>query len=136
MDKKNKILVCSNDLVLSFKIKSYLEEKGLHVLDLISSGDELIEATLNFYPSLIITDITLKGEIDGIETISRISGITKIPYIFITDNTDQISLIQSYYLYPVKVFTKPVNFDELYFFVNDSIGFSQDAHHNSSYFLG
>ena len=135
MNKKNKVLVCSKDLVLSLKLKLYLEEKGLYVLDLVSSGDELIESALNFYPSLIITDITLKGEIDGIETISRISGITKIPYIFITDNTEQLSLIQSYYLYPVKVFNKPVDFDELYFFVNDSIGFTTSVH-NSNYFLG
>ena len=81
MNKKNNILVCSRSN-FSIKIKSFLEEKGMQVLDLISSGDELIECALNFYPSLIITDITLKGEIDGIETISRISGITKIPYIF------------------------------------------------------
>ena len=135
MDRKNKILLCSIDLVLALKLKSYLQEKGMHVLDPVTSGNELIESALNFYPSLIITDITLKGEIDGIETISRISGITKIPYIFITDNTEQISLIQSYYLYPVKVLNKPINLDELYFFVNDSIGYSKDKQ-QSSYFLG
>ncbi|MGA7719550.1 MAG: response regulator [Ignavibacteriaceae bacterium] len=135
MNKKNNILVCSGDLNFSIKIKSFLEEKGMQVLDLISSGDELIECALNFYPSLIITDITLKGEIDGIETISRISGITKIPYIFIADSADQISLIQSYYLYPVKVFAKPVDLNDLYFFVNDCVGFSKDTL-QSSYFLG
>ena len=135
MNKKNKVLICSNDLALSLKIKLFLEEKGLHVLDLVSSGNELIESVLNFFPSLIITGITLKGEIDGIETISRIQGITKIPYIFITDSADQISLIQSYYLYPVKVFSRQFDLDELYFFVNDCTGFSEDTH-RSSYFLG
>jgi len=135
MDKKNKILLCSKDLAQSVKLKLFLEEKGLHVLDLISSGDELIGTALNNYPSLIITDITLSGDIDGIETISRISGMTKIPYIFITDSSEQISLIESYFLYPVKVFAKPVDLDALYFFVNDSIGYSNDAH-QSSYFLG
>ena len=135
MDKKTKVIICSNDLISSLRIKSFLEKKGLHVLGLVSSGEGLIESVLNFYPSLIITDITLKGEIDGIETISRISGITKIPYIFITDSADQISLIQSYYLYPVKVFAKPIDLDELYFFVNDCTGFSADTH-QSSYFLG
>ncbi|MGD1008031.1 MAG: hypothetical protein ABR980_12465 [Ignavibacteriaceae bacterium] len=91
----------------------------------------MIASALNFYPSLIIIDITLKGEIDGIETISRISGMTKIPYIFITDSADQISLIQSYYLYHVKVFARPFDLDELYFFVNDCTGFSEDTHQSS-----
>lgn len=135
MSKKSKVLICSKDLSLSLKLKLFLEDKGIQVLDLVSSGDELIESALKFYPSLIITDIILKGELDGIESISRISGITKIPYIFITDHADQLSLIQSYFLYPVKVFNKPVDPDELYFFVNDSIGYSKDEH-QSSYFLG
>jgi DNA-binding response OmpR family regulator len=135
MNNRNKILVCTNDLTCSVKIKSYLEEKGLQVFDLISTGNELIEAALNSFPSLIITDITLNGEIDGIETISRISGITKIPYIFITSSSEQVSLIKSYYLYPVKVLNKPVNLEELYFFVNDNIGYSKDKQ-QSSYFLG
>jgi DNA-binding response OmpR family regulator len=116
-------------------MKLSLEKKGFGVLDIISSGQELITSALNIYPSLIITDIALKGEIDGIETISRIASITKIPYIFIADSTDQISLIDSYYLSPVKVLTKPINSDEIYFFVNDTIGFANNNQH-SNYYLG
>jgi len=135
MNKSNRILLCSNDLVSSKSMKLSLEKKGFGVLDIISSGQELITSALNIYPSLIITDIALKGEIDGIETISRIASITKIPYIFIADSTDQISLIDSYYLSPVKVLTKPINSDEIYFFVNDTIGFANNNQH-SNYYLG
>jgi DNA-binding response OmpR family regulator len=132
---KNKILVCSKDLSLALKIKIFLEVKGFHVLDLITSGNDLITTTLNHYPSLIITDINLVGEIDGIEAISRLSGITKIPYIFIANSEENISLVQSYYLNPIKIFFKPVDLNELYFFVNDSIGIINEIQH-SDYFLG
>jgi len=135
MDKKNKILICSSNPASSEPIKLALEKKGYKVYDIVSSGKDLILAALNYYPSLIITDITLKGEIDGIETISRLTGISKIPYIFIADSSDQISLIDSYFLSPVKVFTKPVNPDDLYFFINDSTGYSNDTRY-SNYYLG
>jgi DNA-binding response OmpR family regulator len=135
MVNKSKVLVCSNDLTLALKIKIFLELKGFHVLDLISSGDDLIKITLNQYPSLIISDITLKGDLDGIEAISRLSGITKIPYIFVANSNENISLVQSYYLNPVKILIKPVDLNELYSFVNDSTGFLNGIQH-TEYFLG
>ena len=132
---ENKILLCSYDLSSVLKIKIFLEEKGLFVLDPISSGDELIEAALKHYPTLIITDITLRGEIDGIEAISRISGITKIPYIFVADRKENISLIKSYYLTPVNVFIKPVDLNELHLYVNDNTRILNYTA-NSDYYLG
>jgi DNA-binding response OmpR family regulator len=132
---KNKVLVCSNDLTLALKIKIFLELKGFHVLDLISSGDDLIKITLNQYPSFIISDITLKGDLDGIEAISRLAGITKIPYIFVANSNENISLVQSYYLNPVKILMKPVDLNELYSFVNDSTGFINEIQH-TEYYLG
>ena len=132
---KNKILVCSYDTSLAFNIKKFLEAKGFNVFDLISSGDELIEVALKQYPSLIISDITLKGEIDGIEAISRISGITKIPYIFFTKSTENISLIQSYNLNPINVFIKPIDLDALHLFVSENIGILSETLY-SDYYLG
>ena len=132
---KNKILVCSRDLASALKIKIFLEKKGFYVFDLISTGEELIEAALKNYPSLIISDITLKGDIDGIEAISRLSGITKIPYIFVTDTKENISLIQSYYLHPVSVINKPVDLGELHLSVSDNIGIINHVM-NGDYYLG
>ncbi|MCL5028607.1 MAG: response regulator [Bacteroidetes bacterium] len=132
---ENKILVCSHDLSSALKIKIFLEEKGYYVFDPISSGDELIEAALKHYPTLIISDITLKGEIDGIEAISRISGITKIPYIFVADGKENISLIKSYYLHPINVFIKPVDLNELHLYVNDNTRILNYTAH-SDYYLG
>ena len=132
---KNKILVCSQDLATALKIKIFLERKGYYVFDIITTGEELIEAALKHYPSLIISDLTLKGEIDGIEAISRLSGITKTPYIFVADTEENISLIQSYYLHPVSVIKKPVDLSELHLCVSDNIGIISHVMHGD-YYLG
>ncbi len=128
-------MVCSQDLTSALKIKIFLEKKGFYVFDLISTGEELIEAALKHYPSLIISDITLRGEIDGIEAISRLSGITKIPYIFVADTKENISLIQSYYLHPVSVINKPVDLSELHLSVSNNIGIINQIMH-SDYYMG
>ncbi len=135
MNGKNRILVCINDSTLALQIKIFLEGKGFYVFEPISTGDELIREALNHYPTLIISDITLKGEIDGIEAISRLSGIMKVPYIFITDSKEDISLIKSYYLNPVEIFTKPVELEKLNFLLTNYIDIEENAQH-SDYYLG
>lgn len=135
MESKNRILVCINDSSLALQIKTFLEGKGFYIFDPISSGDELIREALNYYPTLIISDITLRGEIDGIEAISRLSGFMKVPYIFFSDSKDDVSLIESYFLTPVDIFTKPVELENLYLILSHYFDTVKDTQH-SDYYLG
>ncbi len=65
-------------------------------------------------PSLIITDINLNGQLDGIEAIARLESNYKIPYIFITAFDDFSRLITSYYLNPISIIRKPIDQTNLY----------------------
>ena len=78
-----------------------------------SANRKLLTAALYNFPSMIITDISLKGQLDGIEAMARISEIMEIPYIFITGFTDYISLIKSYSLHPFRIFKKPFDLNLL-----------------------
>lgn len=135
MNNKHKILVCINDLSFAKRVKTFLEEQGLYVFGLISSGDELIRDALDYYPSLIISDITLRGEIDGIEAISRLSGILKIPYIFLAEEKEDVNLIKSYFLNPLETFTKPVDIEELHSRIVRYVDAEKETFH-SDYYLG
>jgi DNA-binding NtrC family response regulator len=113
MERKKRILICEDELVTAMSIKDFLQKKGYEVYYPVASGRELMEMATNYFPSLIISDITLSGELDGIEAISRINELIKIPYIFITGHSEYISLIDSYFLHPVDVFIKPVDLNYL-----------------------
>jgi DNA-binding NarL/FixJ family response regulator len=114
MQTECRILLGEDDLITAKSIKVFLEKKGLKIINIAESGEDLIKKALYDYPSMIITDITLKGQLDGIEAISRISEIVKVPYIFVTGFREYISVITSYNLNPLKTFIKPIDFNVLY----------------------
>jgi len=134
MQNDLRILIGEDDLLIAKSIKIFFEKKGFKVTNIAQSGEELVTKALYDYPSVIVTDITLKGQIDGIEAISRISEIVKIPYIFITGFKEYISIIKSYNLDPIKIFIKPIDFNLLYKSVKDWL--VPAANIPSYYYLG
>lgn len=106
-------LIAEVDFITASEIKIYLSSLNFQVYPIISKGEELIEAALSIHPSLIITDINLNGQLDGVEAIARLEEILKIPYIFITAYDDYSRLITSYYLNPLSLIRKPIDRNNL-----------------------
>ncbi|MEO8398863.1 MAG: response regulator [Ignavibacteriaceae bacterium] len=129
-----RIILAEDDLISAKSIKLSLEKNGLKVTKIVESGEELVNAALNEFPSIIITDITLKGQIDGIEAIYQISEFLKIPYIFITGYQEYLPLICSYNLNPCNIFIKPI---EMELFCKSVKEISESLLHvQSQYYLG
>lgn len=127
------VLLGEDDLITAKSIKSNIEQKGFRVINIVESGEELIKSALYECPSLIITDISLKGQLDGIEAMARVSEIREIPYIFITGYADYISLIKSYHLHPYYTFLKPFDMSALNKTVEGMFETTEDV---TSYYLG
>ena len=108
-----KILIAEADIGIATKLKDYLKSFGHKVLSVVTSGEDLMENVKLLNPSLIIADINLNGQLDGIEAIARLESNYEIPYIFITAYDDYSRLITSYYLKPVGIIAKPVNQTDL-----------------------
>ena len=113
MQNDYSVLLCEDDLITAKCIKLNVERNRFRVIHVVDSGEELIKAALYECPSMIITDISIKGQLDGIEAMARISEIREIPYIFITGYADYISLIKSYNLRPYCTFLKPLDLNQL-----------------------
>ncbi len=127
------VLLGEDDLITAKCIKSNIEQKGFRIINIVESGEELIKSALYECPSLIITDISLKGQLDGIEALARVSEIREIPYIFITGYVDNVSLIKSYNLHPYYTFLKPIDMNAL----NKSVEkMFETAENVTSYYLG
>ncbi|MEO8398179.1 MAG: response regulator [Ignavibacteriaceae bacterium] len=114
MTENREILIAEDNSITSLGIQSFFKEKGLNNIKIFESGEGVIKYVKFHKPSIIISDITLEGEIDGIEAMERISYIKKIPFIFITAHPEYLQLIKSYGLSPSKIFIKPFDFSELY----------------------
>ena len=83
------ILVVEDDGLIAMRISEFLTKAGYLVRDPLPSGEEALqELTHPPYPDLILMDIGLMGEIDGIETVRRIREHKEIPVLFLTAYSD------------------------------------------------
>lgn len=84
-----KILVVEDERITGEDIKMGLESAGYTVPSIVSSGEEAIQEVEKFLPDLVLMDIRLHGEMDGIEAAEHIRSRFKIPIIYLTAFSDE-----------------------------------------------
>jgi two-component system, response regulator PdtaR len=87
-----KILVVEDERITGEDIKMGLESAGYTVPAIVSSGEEAIQEVEKFLPDLVLMDIRLRGEMDGIEAAEHIRSRFKIPVIYLTAFSDEITM--------------------------------------------
>lgn len=89
---KTKILVVEDEIIIAMEIADRLKSMGYDVLRIVSNGNDAIRTAQNEQPDLILMDIMIQGNIDGIETATRIRTKIDIPVIYLTANADESTL--------------------------------------------
>ncbi len=87
MTKKN-ILIIEDDMIHAMVLKSTIECRGYNVLATVSHGRDAVETAIRNIPDLIISDIILKGDVNGIEAMEQIQRTVTVPYIYLTALSD------------------------------------------------
>ena len=82
------ILVVEDERITAEDIKGGLQNAGYTVPAIVDSGEDAIKKTEEFKPDLVIMDIKLKGEMDGIEAAGQIRRLYDIPVIYLTAYSD------------------------------------------------
>jgi DNA-binding response OmpR family regulator len=113
MGKKKKVLIVEDDLILNLLYESYLERLGFDTEGELVYGKTAIEAAKNINPDLIIMDISLEGDIDGIEAMLEIRKFSEVPVIYITGNSDPYHVERAKKTNYLDYLTKPIEFDDL-----------------------
>lgn len=90
--KKAKILVVEDEIIIAMEIADHLKSMGYDVLKIVSNGKDAIDSAVNLRPDLILMDIMIQGDIDGIETATKIRSLSDIPVIYLTANADEGTL--------------------------------------------
>ena len=83
-----KILVVEDERITAEDIKCGLQNAGYIVPAIVDSGEEAIRKTEEFGPDLVLMDIKLKGEMDGIEAAGQIRRLYDIPVVYLTAYSD------------------------------------------------
>ena len=83
IDQAN-ILIVEDELSSAKNIAEKLQKFGYNVLKIVPSGQAALQFIQQQKPDLILMDVVIRGEIDGIETATRIKHTLDIPIIFVT----------------------------------------------------
>ncbi|MGL5836158.1 MAG: two-component system response regulator [Waterburya sp.] len=81
---KANILIVEDELLIAKNTAKKLHGFGYNVVKIVSTGQAAIDFVSFEQPDLVLMDITIKGEIDGIEAASQIKAISDVPIIFLT----------------------------------------------------
>jgi CheY-like chemotaxis protein len=116
------ILVVEDDGLIALHMTEILTKAGYRVRDPLPSGEEAIEQLRTPpYPDLILMDIGLIGNLDGIETVRRIHGRLDIPVLFLTAYSDNRRIAEAISLNAEGYILKPFGEKELLFSVQRAL---------------
>ncbi|MGM0771405.1 MAG: response regulator [Halobacteriota archaeon] len=111
--KEANILVVEDENIVALSIKKKLELMGYSVVGTASSGEDAIIKADLFYPDLVLMDVMLRGEVDGIEAAEHIREKFDIPVIFLTAYTDDKTLERAKMAEPYGYISKPFKEQDL-----------------------
>ncbi len=106
MSKKN-ILIVEDEALVALDIKERLLEMDYDVVDTVSSAEEAINSAQQHRPDLVLMDIMLEGEKDGIQAAEEMRKSFNIPVVFLTAHADEKTLERAKVTQPYGYIIKP-----------------------------
>ena len=104
---KPTILIVEDNLIISMDIRSILEEEGYNVISNVISVEQAIRMIEKTMPDMVLIDINLKKEKDGVNLGHYLLKKGGIPYIYITSFSDKFTMERVKETYPHGFVVKP-----------------------------
>lgn len=107
MNKNNTILIVEDEMIIAANISLQLTQLGYIVSGIVSNADDVLTHLSQNIPDIILMDINLKGNKDGIEVAKSIQNDFKIPIIYLTANSDEVHFERAKATNPYAFISKP-----------------------------
>lgn len=104
---KTNVLVVEDESIVSKDIQHSLKKLGYNVVGAASTGERAFELAESEQPDIILMDIMLKGNINGIETAEKVKKELNIPVIYLTAYADEATLSKAKVTEPYGYIIKP-----------------------------
>ena len=111
--RQKRIMIVEDEALVALEMESYLNEMGYSVTARVNSGNRAVEKAIEVPPDLILMDINLNGEIDGIEAALQIRSTLDIPVVFVTAYAEEEKLERAKLTLPYGYLLKPIQEREL-----------------------
>ena len=107
MNSPAKILIVEDEMIIGANISLQLSKLGYEVTGIVSRGEEAISHVRQSRPDIVLMDIQLKGDLDGIDTVNQMHQENNIPVIYLTANADEENFERAKSTNPYAFISKP-----------------------------
>jgi PAS domain S-box-containing protein len=112
-DAGYRLLVVEDQRLIAADIENTLKRLGYLVVGNVSSGEEAINGSEELRPELVLMDVRLRGELDGIQAAEIIRDRFNVPVIYLTAYADEETILRAKKTKPFGYLVKPFNEREL-----------------------
>jgi two-component system, response regulator PdtaR len=111
---KIKIMIVEDEVIIAKELQLIINDLGYDVCAIATTGEEAVQKAGEYLPDLILMDINLIGDMDGIEAAEKIQSEYNIPVIYVTALADSKVLTRAKVTEPYGYILKPYEERELY----------------------
>lgn len=108
-----RVLIVEDEKIIALDLQRRLEKFGYRVVSLCATADEAVDAAMEYLPDIILMDIMLGGERDGVDAAVEIKSKKNIPIVFLTAYADDKTVERAKKAEPVGYVLKPFKEREL-----------------------
>lgn len=109
-----KIGIVEDEALIAQNIVHTLSQLGYNVTEPVDNYTEAVKLIKEEKPDLVLLDVQLAGEKDGIDVAHYIRKNENIPFIFLTANSDALTVERAKEVNPPAYIVKPFNKEDLY----------------------
>ena len=108
-----RVLIVEDEKIIALDLQRRLEKFGYSVVALASTATEAVEAALEYLPDIVLMDIMLGGDRDGVDAAIEIKDQYNVPIVFLTAYADERTVERAKKAEPVGYVLKPFKEREL-----------------------
>ena len=113
MNRRN-VLVVDDDVFIAEQLNAILSDLGYVVTDIATTRQMALESIDRQPPDMVLLDINMHGVNEGFGIAQHLNNHSKIPFIFVTSFSDQLTVAEASLLKPMAYIVKPFNERDIY----------------------
>ena len=104
-----RILIGEDDMIIQMYLSRVLTKAGYTIVGEARNSEQVLLLAKEKEPDLILLDIGLDGSKDGVDTAEELSKNCRIPFLFLTGNSDQSTIARAKLTGPIGFVFKPID---------------------------
>lgn len=126
-DFNNHVLIVDDEFIIAEGLRAQVEDMGIPVCGTAATAEEAIRLAQEHRPMLILMDMRLRGEADGVDAALAIHETVGSKMIFVTGSREPATMARIQLDHPSAVLFKPVSALQLRNTIRTALGWTVDS---------